>query len=292
MSHSLKGIYFAVSSGLCFGLLGYFGMTLVHSGMSITTMLFWRFFLAMLIILPVLLFKSKSISQDFRGGWRVLVYDSVFYSLSALTYFQASAYIGTGLAMVIFFTYPVFVMLFNVVMYKSPIQKIYYLAFPVLFIGLTCLSGITEAHTNYLGIFLSIFSAFFYACYIFSSKSTHSSPELSTVLVSFGCSMIYLTIALYQGHFVIPMQATAWINMLGIAFVCTAMPILLFLKSLKYLSSVQASMLSVTEPIFVAIFGVLLLHEHISAVQVVGIILTLSSAALTLLVNTPEELAC
>ena len=64
--------------------------------------------------------------------------------------------------------------------------------------------------------------------------------------------------------------------------ICTALPILFFLESLKYISSEKASMLTVLEPIFVVIFGVILMHEPITFIQIIGIITILLGALLTL----------
>ena len=62
----------------------------------------------------------------------------------------------------------------------------------------------------------------------------------------------------------------------------TVIPILLMLYGLKYISSEKASILSVLEPVFVVIFGILLLGESLRFLSAVGIVLILAGALMTL----------
>ena len=70
---------------------------------------------------------------------------------------------------------------------------------------------------------------------------------------------------------------------MGIGVVATVIPILLMLHSLKYISSEKASLLSVLEPVFVVIFGVLLLGETLKPIHALGVVFVLAGALLTLL---------
>jgi drug/metabolite transporter (DMT)-like permease len=66
------------------------------------------------------------------------------------------------------------------------------------------------------------------------------------------------------------------------AIICTALPILLLLKGLKYISSEKAAIVSVLEPVFVLLSGIILLGETVSVMQIFGTIIILSGAVITL----------
>ena len=66
------------------------------------------------------------------------------------------------------------------------------------------------------------------------------------------------------------------------ALISTALPILLLLEAMKYISSTKASILSVLEPLFVVIFGVILLDEQISLAEGCGVVIVLAGAMLAL----------
>ena len=59
LSKNQIGSIYAIVSGLCYGFMGYFGIRLIDSGLSLYNMLFWRFFIATLIILLVFIPKRK-----------------------------------------------------------------------------------------------------------------------------------------------------------------------------------------------------------------------------------------
>ena len=278
-----RGVLYAVSSGLCYGLLGYFGISLMNSGLSISNMLFWRFTIATLFMCVILIPKYKTIFNSYKKNLLFIVYGIVFYTSSAMFYFMSSKHIGSGLAMVIFFTYPTIVMMFNVLFHKMVLRNTYYISFFIIIIGMICLANANKLTFNILGISLGILAAFLYACYILASKRTHIAPSISTLMVSLG-SMISCLIASYvYDTFNIPNGFNEWFNIVGMGTLCTAIPILFFLQALKYISSEQASMLSVFEPIVVLIFGVILLGEKISIIQIAGAIIILSGAITTLL---------
>lgn len=278
-----QGALYAITSGLCYGLTGYFGISLINSGLSIFNMLFWRFFISAVFIIVLMLPKHKTFLQICKNDIKMLFCGIIFYGASTITYFMSSKYVGTGVAMVILFTYPAFVMLFNVLLYKVRLNSVYYFAFFMLTLGIICLIDIHELTFDVFGIGFGILASFAYACYMLASKKSPSSPMMSTLMVSAGCATTCLIVACVDSSFCVPNGLNVWINILGIAIICTALPILLLLKALKYINTEKASMLSVLEPVFVVIFGILLLNENITALKIIGIITILSGALITIM---------
>jgi len=282
MSTDHKGSLYAILSGFLYGFIGYFGISAINGNLSASTMLFWRFLIASLAILLFMLPQLKNIKDSYKDMFYAFLTGVFFYGLSTMIYFYSSLYIGSGLAMVLFFTYPVIVMLLNYLFYGQKVSKIYYLATAIILIGMTMLVDMDEMAFDLLGVFLAILSALFYAAYIFASKNNQISPNVSTLMVCLGCMVTSLIVSLLTHSFVVPTSTAVWVNLFGIGIIATVIPILLLLYSLKYITSEKASILSVLEPVFVVIFGVLLLNEVLKAKYVVGIILILSGALMTL----------
>lgn len=280
-----KGSLYALSSGLLYGLVGYFGMSIVIAGCSIYNMLFWRFFTASLIVLVVLIFVQKNQKIDVSGAVKSFIYGGAFYSVSTVVYFFASKYIGTGLAMVIFFTYPAFVMIINWLLYHKKPTKAYFAAVIVIMAGLVLLADFNAFAVNAVGIVLGVISALAYAAYIVFSKKIALSPGVSTFMVSAGCATTCLVLALMEGSFSVPATGNLWINIVAISIICTVVPILLLLEALKTISSDKASILSVLEPVFVVFAGIVLLGECVTWLQMFGVAIVLGGALLSLLSN-------
>jgi drug/metabolite transporter (DMT)-like permease len=286
LSDNQKGSFYAIISGLCYGLLGYFGVTLMNSGFSIAGMLFWRFLIATLFMLVILIPEYKTLLQSHKESLKVIIYGVTFYSGSAIIYFISSKYIGTGLAMVIFFTYPAIVMLFNFLFLQAAISKTYYLAFIMIIVGMVCLADIQDASLDIVGIGLGLLCAVFYSGYIIASKESRVPPMLSTLMVSIGGAITCFILSCKDPSFCVPINTEQWLNIFGVAIICTVIPILLLLQGLKYISSEKASILSVLEPVVVVIVGITLLNEQINNMQIIGIIIVLSGAVLTLFSNS------
>lgn len=274
-----RGIFYAIASGFCYGPLGYFGISILKNGASVYTMMFWRFAIASLFIAPFISLTKVSL----RSLVKTLLLVGSIYCIGACAYFTSGKTIGTGLAMVIFFTYPAIVAFLNFVLYGSRLDRIYYIAIGMILLGMVFLADIRHLSFDVYGIGLSLFSGLCYAAYILISKNTPLSPLLSTFAVSIGCMLTALILALIDESFFIPQDLIVWVDILGIGIICSAVPILLFLESMKYISAEQTSIFSVLEPVFTLIFGIILLGERINMQQSIGIALLLSAALVTLL---------
>lgn len=288
LSTQQRGALYAALSGLCYGLVGYFGISIIDAHLSVHTMLFWRFFVATSFIAMLLIPNYKELFCWGMQHLKAFLYGLLFYGTSTTLYFTASQYIGTGLAMVIFFTFPAMVMLINVLFYKASVSKSYYGAFALIALGLYFLVDSKTFSFDLYGVGIGVLCAFLYACYIAATKKITLKPMVSACMVSAGCMMTGLLFALFDGSFHVPPTLHCWVDIVIMGLVCTAIPILLLLQALKYISSEKASMLSVLEPVFVVVFGIVLLDEAVSGMEFLGVAVILSGAFITLLGDTEK----
>ena len=278
MSTHQKGVFFALTSGVLYGFLGYFGISIINAGMSLPAMLFWRFLIASLFMLPLIIFNNRSIRSEAKNCFISVLLGLIFYSASALLYFASSLYIGTGFAMVMYFCYPIYVLLINIIVYKTKVSRLLLLSILLLSIGMILLIDLTESHLNIIGMIIGMMAALAYSIYIVGSKNIDLPSDLSTFTVSAGSALACLLVALMDNNFYYPENMKIWIDLAGISIICTALPILALLQSLKYISSEKASILSTTEPLFVVIVGIIFLGEKISTIQTLGVIFALFGA--------------
>ena len=282
-SNEARGSLFAVLSGLCYGLVGYLGITLINSGLSIATMCFFRFALAAIFCFAFTFTQHQYISLNLRSFTKVLLASAAFFGGDALLYFKASTYIGTGLAVIIFFTYPVFVVLIERTLYGKKISTIFQIALAIIMVGMCLLIDTHEIAFDITGISLGIACAIFYACYIIACKKTSLPPLISTLAITTGCALMCLNVALLEGSFTLPtLNFPIAVSFFAISIICTILPTLLLVKSLKYISTEKASILAVFEPIFIMLLGVTLLGEQITNIQMVGATIILFGALMTL----------
>lgn len=277
-----KGSIYAILSGFLYGFLGYFGIKAMNQHLSASVMLFWRFSIASIVILLLALSQLKCSSINRIILLKSFAVGVLFYGLSTWLYFLSCYHLSTGIAMVVFYTYPVLIMSINYFIYHDTIPRIYIVAMGIIFLGMCCLMD--KETVDFQGLFLGILSAFFYASYLVASKRIKISPYISSLTVCMGCAFTSAVIALGEpSGLVIPNSYLAWMYLLGIGIIATAVPILLMLLSLQYISSEKASLLSILEPIFVVLFGVLLLDESLHLNSIIGMGLILFGASFTLI---------
>lgn len=282
----LKASLLIALSGILYGFLGFLGTKVLEENMSTSTMLFWRFLIssAWMFIFVV---RDRSTEQLLHLNKRLLFFTLVIgaigYAASSHFYFVASEHVGTGLAMVIFFTYPIMVTLFSWLTKKDSFS------FKTLFIlismmgGLFLLKGSSDSSFGLAGILFGIASAAFYALYIIGSKKYSKVPidsNVLTTLLSIGCTILFFILSLSDNSLSFPASINSWAYLLILGIVATAIPIQLMLEGLKYISSVRASIISVLEPLVTVLVGVFLLEESISLVQTLGACIILGSAIL------------
>ncbi len=286
LSHmQIRGTLLVAVSGMLYGVMSYCGTKLFREHFTLQAMLFWRFFVAMLWIVSSNLVVGKNIFQHINNDsnlMKTVLLGAITYSVGSASYFLAALHIGTGLAMVIFFLFPVFVTLFAWILSDWRMNGYAFCSLLAVIIGLLLLKGTGSDALDTGGIFFAIIAALFYAIYIY--RSQHSAKTINsrllTFLICFGNAAIFLLLCCYTHTFIFPTTFKAWVYILAIGIVATAVPIQLLLDGLKYISPIKASILSVLEPVVTVIVGLSLLGETISSFQAVGIVIVLLGAIL------------
>jgi drug/metabolite transporter (DMT)-like permease len=274
----IKGIFYAALSGILYGSLGYYGFSLVSEHFTIVDMLFWRFFLASVCLVPFLFRKEIWVSTSFNKIFLLFILGTAVYGVGAGCFFAAAKAIGTGLAMVIFFSFPLFVVLFNWIFDREPVGFITFASIGIILIGLILLADHGSGTLTLSGFMLAILSGLGYAIYVLVGKKVEVTPVLSTFLLCTGSTVLFMLIAFYnRGGLSLPIPSD-WFSALMLGVVCTLLPILLLLKAMQIISVTKASVLGVLEPIATVIIGILFLEEMITAQQWLGIAIVLAGA--------------
>lgn len=279
----IKAILLVALSGILYGFMGYFGINILKEHFSVETMLFWRFFIAGLWMFAYALFKH----EKFITGWAQsktlslpFVISAICYAGSSGFYFLACKHTGTGLAMVIFFSYPVFVAAFAWIQNNWKINKYSAASLLAIVFGLLLLKGNDKSSISILGIILAMASAFSYALYVFRSKrminTTHSS--YFTIIICLNCAAVFFVISVITHSFALPTTLHSWGYILAISILATAIPIQLLLEGLKIISPLKASIISVLEPVVTLMVGITLLSESITSLQILGVLVLLIGA--------------
>lgn len=279
-AHNIKGVFYAALSGILYGCLAYFGFNLVNTNFSFSDMLFWRFALATVALFPFVFKKSLWTSASLYKIGMLFFVGLFVYSLGAHFYFQAAERIGSGLAMVIFFIFPLFVILLSWIIDRHTIGKGTIASVTIILIGLGLLADYEQANINFIGLLLALLSGVGYAIYVYISKRIKVPPILSTFILCFGSAVLFFFLSLYQNGGKLMALPSCWFSAIVLGLICTLFPILLLLKAMETITATKASILGVLEPLATIVIGILFLDETITLRQWMGTGIVLAGALL------------
>jgi drug/metabolite transporter (DMT)-like permease len=280
-----RGTFLVALSGALFGSMGFLGTKLFYLHFTVENMLFWRFFIATVwISIHIILFNSERsiFSLQPLSVLKIFLLGTLSYSSASAFYFLASQHIGTGLAMVIFFSFPVIVALFSWVWGDWKLTKTAFFALVTVLLGLILLKGRGNSTLDGIGIIMAGIAACCFAAYVYGNQHTTKNMDARqlTLLVCLGNTVLFFCLSCYNHRFILPSTWTAWLYIIAIGIIATALPIQLLLNGLKYISPVKASILSVLEPVITLLLGLTLLGETVSAIQFLGVVIILLGAIL------------
>ena len=278
-------------SGLLYGTVGYFGTLLLAENFTVPSMLFWRFAFATTLVAPFAIWSLYKYPLPTSSSLIIVfMLGAIFYSASTATYFLGSKDIGTGLCMVIFFSFPAFVVLIEwIVRGKRPGKATISSVLIILF-GCALIGSKQFESLHGWGIFWALVSAFTFAFYIIGSHKVagEMNPAMSTFLVCCGNMLALYAMTRIDGNFSAPEVTKHWLLFIAVAVIATALPIVFFLAGIKYISASKASVLSVLEPVATIAIGVILLAEPITYPEIIGTILILVGTIIVQLEEYPD----
>lgn len=285
VSPKMRGTFYCIASGSLFGLMGIFATGLYAQHFTIPNVLFWRFFIATLWLTAYRQFTKTPINtttSKHASFLKVILLASFAYSSNTLFYFIAAKSIGTGIAMVIFFTFPAIVTFHSWLTGKWVLNAHGILAIGAVIIGMFLLEGMGGNALNTVGVLCSLVAACFYAGYIIVSKNQMHvvDPLTMTLFTCLGNTVFFLIMSFYKHVFIFPDTWSAWLYIAAFGILSTAMPIQLLLTGVRYIGPTKASLLSVAEPIMMVMIGVWFLGEKITILQWVGVMAMLAGAIL------------
>lgn len=290
MAHDkLKGVLFGLLSGASFGLIPMFSLTVMNDGMNYDSILFYRFFFAVLTVAVMMLRRKESFKIAY-SKLPVFLILGVFYAISSLFLIWSYLYLPSGVATVLHFTFPIFVTALMFFIYREKVSIIKLIAILVAIAGVYFLS-MTEngKEVEWLGLIIVIISAIGYALYIVGVnkvKLTEISSTKMTLYILGICCIIFFTKANIEGKFQMIPDFKSLVNLVALAIVPTVISNISLVRAIKYIGSTSTSVLGAMEPMTAVFTGVLIFGEPFTVNIVVGIILTI--IAVTTIVSVKE----
>ncbi len=286
------GYVAGIVTGVTYGLNPLFAVPLMKQGVQVDTILFFRYFLAVIILGIWLMFRRENFRINLHQ-FRQLVILGLFFSMSSFSLFEAYNYIPSGIATTIVFLYPVLVALIMVFLKVYPTWQVW-ISIAVTFLGVLFLSKGDGAQTiHWKGLVLSFASALSYAIFIVIVNRSKSVHQISNTMLTF--------YALLTGVIVFSIHAAAsrtpllsgihglgsWANLAGLAILPTIVSTATLAMATRIIGATKASVLGVFEPVTAILVGAIAFGESITLNVVTGIFMTM--AAIIFMIASPSS---
>lgn len=278
----LFGYMAGVAAGVTYGMNPLFGKPLLEGGMAVSSMLFFRYLLSMLIMAVWILGSGGSLRVTWRE-FKSLAVLGVMFCSSSITLFESYNFIPSGLATTIVYLYPVFVALIMVFLRQYPSPRVWVSIFVTLAgVILLCMpSGRVEL--SFAGMALAALSAFSYSVYVVlvnnDTAISHVPPKVLTFWSLAVGVVAFLGITTAEGASLLAGVNgwKSWVDIIGLAVFPTTIAVLTIAVSTRLIGPVKTSVLGVFEPITAIMTGALAFAERLTPTMAAGIVLCLAA---------------
>lgn len=284
--NNLKGFAFGILTSATFGLIPLFTLPLMAKGMQFDSILFYRFLFAALALTGIMAAKKESF-QVAKREIPVLILLGFFYTASAMFLFWGYNFMSAGIATTLHFTYPVFVTLIMLLLFREKTSWITLMAIVLAICGVARLSiNEGEMRLSALGVFIVLLSAVGYALYITTVNKSRVQKMTGRKLTFyvFVVSTILFAIKAGTNEGIQPIpDPMSFANLILLAIVPTVISNITLVLAVHNIGGTLTAVLGAVEPITAVCVGVLVFSEPFTPNLAVGILLIIIAVTLIIL---------
>lgn len=291
MNSRLKGILCGVGAAVSYGMNPLGALPLYADGINTTTVLFYRYGLAVILLGLFMAVERKSFSITLKE-FAILVPLGVLFALSSLTLFASFHFMDAGVASTLLFVYPVMVAIIMAIFFKERITFVTVLSILLSLSGIALLyRGGDGGVLDTTGVLLVMLSSLTYALYIVivnKSSLRMSSLRLTFYVLLVGVLLITSCSFFGDGETRIQILTTPsmWLHASILAVFPTIVSLLLMVVAVHEIGSTPTAVIGALEPLTAVMLGVTLFGEELTLRLSVGITLILSAVILIILGNS------
>ena len=292
MSAKVKGFLYGVATSVTFGLIPLFTLPLMRAGLETDSILFYRFVTATVALGLMMMVKK----ENFALPWRdvpIVVALAALYMGSAQFLLYGYEVMGAGVATTLHFTYPVFVTLLMLLLFRERASWVTWMAVVLAIGGVARLSlNGAELRLPLMGVVVILLSAVAYASYIIAVnksrvKDLHS-RKLAFYVFLFTTAMFAVKNAAGEGVQPLP-DVWAAVNVVLLAVAPTVISNITLLLAVRNIGGTLTSILGALEPVTAVCIGALVFGEAFTFSEAVGIALILVAVVLVILNRSIKE---
>ncbi len=287
----LFGTICGIGAAVCYG-TNPLGARLYEEGMTPSSVLFWRFGLAWVIIALVMLFRKEKLSVT-KKEFATLSALGLLFLASSLTLYVSFQMMAVGVASTLLFVYPVLTAVIMAVFFKEKITLPTVTAIVLSFLGVMLLYWSPDGGSlSALGVVLVLISALTYAVYIIvmnRAQLNMSSFKINFYVLIY-CALGNLLMSLCTGQGLqVPANAVSWFYVVWLAVVPAILALVMMVYAAKYIGSTPTAIMGALEPLTAVLIGIFMFGEEFTLRLALGIVLIFSAVIIIAIYSNRKE---
>ena len=280
------GVILIVLAGLLWGSSCLFIAYLSGFGFTPAQMTAARGFMAFLAVAVYTLIRDRSAFRVSKKEFFLFMAAGFCMFATAYTYYVAVTMTSPSTAAVLMYMEPIYVAIFSGIFFRESFTPLKIVAIAAVLVGCCLVSGVVGGmQFQPLGVLLAILSGVFYATYSILMKYAMQ-KDTKPLSAAFYCDLFMALFALIPAKIrLMPSLVAAdplriLPALLGLGVITFFAPYYLYTASLRYIPAGTAAALAVIEPLAATIYSILFLHEKLTLLAGVGIVLILGASIL------------
>ncbi|MBE6918513.1 MAG: EamA/RhaT family transporter [Ruminococcaceae bacterium] len=234
----------------------------------------YRMTIAVLLLLPSVLLKGRGeLKSMTKKEWLLTVAAGCCLGLHFSAFFESLRHTSIASAVLLSDVEVLFTALGSILIFRKKLNRQCWLAVALALIGAALVAlADSGGESSLWGNALALGSTFLLALYTMIGASVRSRISNTTyTFVAYGCAAVtVLVISLVSGTPLTGYGANNLLTALGMAVLCTLLGHSVFTWGLKYLPPAYISTVKLLDPVFSALWGLLLFAEKPSLQVIVG----------------------
>lgn len=277
------GVIFALVAGILFGLIGPTTKIAYNSGASVALTIFLRYAVASIIILPFIPYQ-KNLFEIFTKNLKYFLSISAGSILLTLGLLTSVIFIEVSLTILIFCLYPIYVLLFSIIIDKEKISLTVKILFFVSFLGIVLVIGPSFKVINIVGILLAFLASLGSTSMIIVNQKMSIkgiSPIPINIFINIFNTIFFFVILKIFFSLNFNFDINIYLLIL-IPSVCYSFALLSQLIAIPKIGQSYTALFLYLEPVVGVLGAVFLLNENLETFQMIGasiVIISLLSAS-------------
>ena len=285
MKQNTQSKFMFLSSMLIFGTIGLFRKSIPFPSSLIAAS---RGLIGTLFLLLFIKLTHQKLSwSSIKKNLIPLILSGTLMGFNWILLFESYNYTSVAVSTVCYYTAPIFVILAAPVLFKEKLTKRKIFCSFAALIGVLLVSGIFKTSFTGIqelkGIFLGLMAALLYASVILINKKLKDIESFDRTVLQLATSAAVLLPYTFitENLTALPFNFSVLSLLLIVGIVHTGAAYVLYFHSMKALNTETIALYSYIDPMSAILFSAVFLHESMTMIEIIGMILILGAALIS-----------